>query len=544
MLLLLVSATVRATHSGEVLPGVRVEGVALGGMSEDDVRQRLKAVAADAGSAPVTLVAEDRRLKLEPAKAGYFADTEATVRAALDSGRGGPLGGLWTTVTGLFVDRDVALRQKIDRDQLKRTVDSLTDELGRRSFPGEIAIDPDMLAVSVEQPRAGREVERGEFTRRLSAALARRPRGTVEVPLRSVKVARVKDVERVAAAARDYLHEPLTLTGAGKPLDVSPQQLAGVIALESREDGRVVRLGAGDKRLAALVDHLAAKRDRTARDALLSAPARAATTLDDKGAVAWHPRPASVKVRRQSRSGRMVRRDALASAIEKAIREGRHRVKVPVKRIKAEISASDAKGLTSLIGTFTTYYVPGQPRVTNIMQIARDVDRTIVAPGATFSLNDTAGKRTKAGGYVEAPFISDGEIVPSVGGGVSQFSTTIYNAAYFAGLKLDTHQPHSFFIDRYPAGREATLNFPNIDLKWTNDTKDAILIRTSTDANSVAVSLYGHNGGRRVRAQTGERMPLDGRDFSMVVTRIVHYPGGKVAKEPFTTRYDKPPSGE
>lgn len=544
MFLLLVAGAVRATHSGEVLPGVQVEGVALSGMSQDEARQRLKSIADEASREPVTLIAEDRRLTLQPAKAGYFADAAATAQAALDSGRSGPLGGLLATVVGLFVDRDVALEQSIDRAQLKRAVESLTDELGRRSFPGELVIDAEMLSVSVKEPRSGREVDRPEFAERLEGALARRPRGTVEVPLRMVAVATQAKVERVARAARVFLRQALTLTGAGEPLDVAPRQLAGVIALESRNDGRVVRLGAGDKRLAALVDEIAPKRDRPARDARLSAPARAATTLDAKGEVSWRPRSANVEVRRASRSGRMVRREALASAIQSAIRAGRHSVKVPVKRVEANLTASQAKRLKSLIGTFTTYYVPGQPRVTNIKQIARDVDRTVIAPGARFSLNETAGERTKAGGYVEAPFISDGKLEPSIGGGVSQFSTTLYNAAYFAGLKLDSHQPHSFFIDRYPAGREATLNFPSIDMTFTNDTQTPILLRASTDNNSVAVSLYGNNGGRRVEAQSGDRMPLPGRDFSLVVTREVGYPGGKVVKEPFTTRYDNPPADE
>ncbi|MGI8730675.1 MAG: VanW family protein [Solirubrobacteraceae bacterium] len=542
VLVLLLAGAVRASHSGEVLPGVQVEGVALGGMSKNEARQRLESIADEASRAPVTLVAEDRRLTLKPSKAGYFADAGATAQAALESGRSGPLGGLPSTIAGLFADRDVELEQRIDRDQLERVVGSLTDELGRRSFPGELVIDPETLEVSINQPRSGREVDSGRFAERLERALERRPRGIVQVPLEMVKVVRIADVERVAKQARAYLREPLTLTGAGRPLEVSPSQLGGVIALESRDDGKVVRLGAGDKRVAALVEDLAPKRDRAARDASLSAPARGAATLDAKGPVAWRPRSADVKVRREARPGRMVLRDKLAGSIESAIRAGEHRAKLPVKRIEPTLSAADAKSVTSLIGTFTTYYTPGQPRVTNITQMAREVDRTIVAPGARFSLNETVGQRTEAGGYVEAPFISDGELVPSVGGGVSQFSTTMYNAAYFAGLQLNSHQPHSFFIDRYPAGREATLNFPNIDLTWTNDTKAAVFVRTSTDANSVSVSLYGDNGGRRVKASNGERMPLPGRDFSLVVTREVRYPGGKVAEDSFMTRYDNPPA--
>jgi len=198
----------------------------------------------------------------------------------------------------------------------------------------------------------------------------------------------------------------------------------------------------------------------------------------------------------------------------------------------------------ALIGTFTTYYVAGQPRVKNIQRIAADVDGTVVAPGARFSLNEAAGPRTEAKGYVEAPFIADGKIKPSIGGGVSQFSTTLYNAAFFAGLQLDGHRPHSFFIDRYPAGREATLNYPDIDLAWTNDTGAPVLIRTKTDGGAVTVRLYGDNGGRRVRAEADEREPVADGDFAITVTRVVRYPDGNEKRQPTTTRYDKPPPPE
>jgi vancomycin resistance protein YoaR len=175
--------------------------------------------------------------------------------------------------------------------------------------------------------------------------------------------------------------------------------------------------------------------------------------------------------------------------------------------------------------------------VTNIQRIAKSIDRTIIAPGQQFSLNGLAGERTLAKGYVEAPFIAGNKIEPSVGGGVSQFSTTMYNAAYFAGLQIDAHQPHSLYIDRYPPGRESTLNFPDIDMKWTNDTDVPILIRTYADDAGVTVTLYGDNGGRKVTAEPGSREPNPGGNFSITVTRKITYPGGRVVTQPSTTKY-------
>ncbi len=538
--LLLLAVGVRITHGDRILPGVRVEGVGLGGLTPAQAQRRLAPLAREAAERRLALVGDDKRLTVVARNAGYVADVPRTVRRAMDSGRGGPLGGLGATVGGLFGHRDLALAQRVDGRLLKQTVASVATRLGQGSSPGEIVIEPGTLVITTKAPRAGRIVDRRTLTSRLALALTLRPREPVVVPMRTRPVATRAAVDAVGRAAREYLREPLVLTGAGEPLEISLGELAGVLALQSRAGGTSVRLGAGDARLAALVDQIAAKRDRPARDAQIDAAARV-VTFDAKGDVTWRPRRADVKVVRPARSGRTIKRNELAAAVESAIREDRHVVELPTQRDEPAVSADAARGMKSLIGTFTTYYVPGQPRVTNIELIARAVDGTIVAPGARFSLNATAGQRTMQDGYVEAPFIANGKIEPSIGGGVSQFSTTLYNAAYFAGLQIDGHRPHSFFIDRYPAGREATLNFPDIDLTWTNDTKTPVLIRASTDNNSVAVSLYGDNDGRRVSARAADREPLDGRDFAVTVTRVITHPGGKVEREDFTTRYDKPP---
>ena len=302
LLLLVISAGVRVTHNHQVLPGVSVEGVALGGATRSEARARLATIAERAAHERVRLAADDTTLTIAPEEAGYVADLDATISRALDSGRGGPLGGLWTTVVGVIAERDVPLVQRVESKPLAQVVSSLTDRLGRRAFPGELVIDPSDLAITTKPPRSGREVDRGEFAARLSAALRRRPRGTVVVPLRAVRIATAAQVDRVGRSARDYLDTSLKLTGAGEPLVVSPNRLAGVLALETRSDRRSVRLGAGDARLAALVDELAAKRDRPARDARMNAPARA-VTFDAKGDASWRPRKADVSLITKARSG-------------------------------------------------------------------------------------------------------------------------------------------------------------------------------------------------------------------------------------------------
>jgi len=223
------------------------------------------------------------------------------------------------------------------------------------------------------------------------------------------------------------------------------------------------------------------------------------------------------------------------------VRAGRHRATLPVEPVAPRVDAAAARRVRDLIGTFTTRFVCCEPRVTNIRLMAQAIDGTVIAPGEQFSLNGVAGERTRARGFVAAPFISGGKVVPSVGGGVSQLSTTMYNAAYFAGLRIDAHQPHSFYISRYPPGREATVDYGGIELLWTNDTRAPVLVRASTTATSVTVTLYGDNGGRRVSASASERRAVPGADFSITVTRTIRYPGGRVTREPTTTTYQRPP---
>lgn len=524
----------RTAYGDRALPGTRLAGANVGGDSRDELRERVERIASRA----VIVLAADKRLRVEPAAAGLRIDVDTTVRHAMDAGRDGTLAGAGSTLRGLVSTNDVELAVRIDGGLLDGTVARLAQSVDRKPFPGAIEVDAEQLEAEAVAPRTGRELDRRDLRARLVRAF-RNGVSEVRPAVDVTRVARMSEVEAVARSAQDYLDAPVVLTGAGDPLRLEASRIAPILRLSTLGSETNVTLGTSRKALEALVSEVAESRDRAARDAKISAPARSAI-VEGKGDLSWKPKKADVSVTGEGRSGRKVDQAASVKAIDGAVRKGEHRVSLKVVKTKPAVSAAAARKVDRLIGTFTTRYTPGQPRVKNIRRMARTVDGTIVAPGAQFSLNGLVGPRTKEGGYVEAPFIADGKLEPSVGGGVSQFSTTLYNAAYFGGLKLDTHTPHSIFIDRYPPGRESTLNYDSIDLKWTNDTDAPVLIRTFTDSTSVTVTLYGDNGGRRVTAQTGERRPIPGEDFSIVVTRVVRYPGGRVAREPFTTRYDAP----
>lgn len=533
-----VALGLHAVHAGEILPGTRVAGVDVGALGPDEARQRLAPALRDTS---VTLTYRDRRFTLNADKLGYRVNMSATVTRAMRSGRDGVLKDLlWSDVASLWQTSAVAPVTTLDQQRLKQSVRSVAQRVDRPLSYGDLSIDPDTLRVKVEPPRPSRAVDQQAAVRAIVAALHRPDRDTISLPVATKKVDKGK-VRAVADDARAYLKKPLRLTRKGTTIEVTPEELAPLLTVMPAGDGQDfdVRLGMRKKQLRRLAGSLQSKVEQEPVDARISAPARS-VTLDEQGGLTWKPQHVDVDVE-PGRPGRSLSRPATAHALRSAVRHGRHSGKLPVQVEHADVPTKAARDVDALIGTFTTHFKCCEPRVTNIQQMAETVDGTVVMPGDEFSLNGVVGERTRAKGYVPAPYIFRGKLKPDVGGGVSQFSTTTYNAAFFAGLPITDHQPHSYYISRYPVGRESTLNYPTIDLTWTNDTDAPILVRAVASGTSVSVSLYGDNGGRTVEAIAGPREPWSSGAFKITVTRKVTYSDGRTEQDADTVHYDKPP---
>ena len=534
---------IRLTHVGQALPGTTMAGVDLGRADANEARKRLARLPAPQRS--VTLTHQRRTFTVTSSSGGLRVDAKGSAERAIEAGRGGIRDLLAVPVAALGFKRRVEPLYSVNVAAVDRAVAAMGRSVGRAPFDGGFSIDSSTLELEVRAPRAGLTLDRRATRNAIVRSLRSGTRRRVKLPVRARRAPSTAAVAKVAEDARAYVATgPLTLTGAGPPITVAASDLVRLLAVERAHSGTApaIRLGTDRMALRRLVARIAEQRDRAPLDARFTAPA-APVVLETKGDLSWQPRGTQVQVR-AARTGLSIDQRAAAAAISDAIRAGRHEVDLPRRAPKPAIGTSLARRVRRLIGTFTTRFACCEPRARNIRLIARAVDQTTIAPGQKFSLNDVAGERTRARGFVPAPFIADGKIVPSVGGGVSQFSTTMYNAAYFAGLRLDAHQPHSFYIDRYPAGREATLDWPSIDLVWTNDTESPVFIRATSTPTSVTVSLFGDNGGRRVRAETGERRDGAGKDFAITVTRVIRYDDRPEARQAYTTTYEEPPEPE
>jgi vancomycin resistance protein YoaR len=177
-----------------------------------------------------------------------------------------------------------------------------------------------------------------------------------------------------------------------------------------------------------------------------------------------------------------------------------------------ERSTADAKamGITGVVGSYTTTYGGTPGRLNNVQLVAELIDGALVAPGARFSFNETTGERNAAKGFEEAPVIINGELQNGIGGGVCQVSTTVFNAAFEAGLSIEKRTNHALYIGHYPTGRDATVNYPDLDLVFRNDTDKWLLLRTFVGPGSLTVNLYGTPTGRRVETETAP-LEVDGK---------------------------------
>ncbi|HET9517235.1 MAG TPA: VanW family protein, partial [Actinoplanes sp.] len=218
-------------------------------------------------------------------------------------------------------------------------------------------------------------------------------------------------------------------------------------------------------------------------------------------------------------------------------------------------------GIKEKVSTFTTRFPGGlsSPRSQNIVTIAKEVDGAVVKPGETFSLNGHTGERSYAQGYKDAPVIVGGKLEPGVGGGASQFTTTLFNAAYYAGLQDVEHKPHSFWFSRYPAVIESTIFYPTLDMKFKNTTPYGILIDTSHTGSTVTVSMWSTKFYDSVKTEYSPRRdhtspPTVYRDpgpkcietgglpgFTQDAFRVIRKDGKVIKREKFTWRYDPEP---
>ena len=509
---------VSIAQMGRVLPGTTVVGVDIGGFDEWSARRALTPALEREERRPLAVAIPGERIVVHPSDLGLSFDVDATVRAALARGRVGlraPVDRLIAPLTGTTV----APRAVVDDERLRAWLDALAERVERDARFGDLAIE-DVTSVTVIGPRGSLHIDREASLERLRRALIDPTVSRVELAATvSLPPPTRPALEALGARVERALTAPITLHDDGRRLTIDPATLAELLE---------VRTVPGPKgaRPELTIDAMVARRllgaagrttfDRVATDAVIVTPDRPRVEFVELSSASFAPVPVDVAVipgeRRTVFSAERTADQVVAMVLDGArSAEADLIAEEPALTTEAALAGRP----THLIGTFTTFHPAGAPRTVNIRLLADLLDGSLVAPGEEFSINRSSGPRRCEDGFVPAGTIIRGELVDTCGGGVSQLGTTMMNAAFFAGLPLEQWQAHSFFISRYPAGREATLNFPDLDVRFTNDTDGFVVVRTSHTPDSITVALYGVPRWSEVRASHGERRSPT--DFSETV---------------------------
>ena len=490
---LLVLAGFRWARAGS-LPRIEVAGADVGGLSESELDRRLTELAETRSAEQVEVVresvadAEAHSETFSRSMLGYSFNVTETRERVLERGRqANPLAALADQIRASLTTIEVAPVENVDEDELERWAAGVAESFELTPREGDLRFRRGSVRLVMPRPGAVVEEEALEAAARRSAL--RDGAQELEVSLAQVEPEISESAVREAAEeAREILSQSVSIRHGHRGVRLDPRHLSRVLSTEIQEtEGRTeLELSVSPDRL----DEVAGDR----LEKLERAPQDAGFTVSG----------ASVKIVK-GRRGFELDHEKLAERLLSIARSADRRGRAPGTRKPPDFSTADARKLNidEQVSTFTTEHSCCEPRVENIHRIADMIDGTVVKSGETFSVNDAVGRRTRQKGFVPAPAIYQGEYVAEVGGGISQFATTMYNAIFFGGYELVDYKAHSYYISRYPAGREATLSYPSVDLAFRNDSEAGLYIDTSYTDTSITVTFYGSTD-QEAEATSGE----------------------------------------
>lgn len=452
--------------NGSVPRGVTVAGISVGGLSHDDAEARLQSELGARVDQPVRVVAGDQDLELVPAAAGLDVDWAST----LDRAGSQPINP-FTRLASFFTDREIGVQSTVDEPALDAAVESIRAHTDRQPTEGDVVFEGSTpVAVT---PAPGQSVDVTAARDEIESNWAF---GTVELPVETVDVTVHQDeVDRVLRdVATPAVSAPVVFTGRGNATAVlAPDAIASVVSFEPDGNGALAERYDAQAATAILAPQLASTETQP-KDASFALGGGAPTVVPGVVGelVQWPKTLEQLPTLLGSSDSRST--EAVYDQAQPAL----------------TTEGAQALGINEVIGEFTTggfEYASG----VNIRLTADIVNGALVKPGETFSLNEYTGPRGSAQGFVESGIIDNGRPDRAVGGGISQFATTLYNASYFGGMEDAGHTEHSYYISRYPEAREATVFEGAIDLKFTNPTKTGVLIESFGTSSNVTVRLWG-----------------------------------------------------
>lgn len=506
-----------------------VLGVGIGGLSVPAAQERLEEELGGLDSDPLQLALGNRTATIDPSSAGLGVDTEATVASLAGFSLDPRI--LWAHLVG---SGDVDPVSAVDEQSLRDLLESLRPELEVQPVEGEIAFADGAAQVTDPADGVGLDVDRAVPTIVETWLIEPEP---VELP--EVTLEPVIGQDAIDDAVREIV-EPLT----SGPVTVTVGDTNTPLEVEDLLAAAVVEPVDGTLELRLDADAL--------RDRLVELEPSLAADGTDARIVIQNGAPAVIP----SQPGTEVDAEELGTAVTAAALSATRSATVGRIEAAADFTTEDARALkvTEVVSEFSTPLTSDNVRTQNLINGTGIITNTLVKPDEVFSLIEALGPVTEARGFVSSGVVENGFYTKALGGGLSQLSTTTYNAAYFAGMDLVEHKPHSRYFSRYPEGREATMWAPTVDMKFRNSTPYGVLVQSWVEGGRVWVRFWSTShfdvetdtSGRYniTQPQTvyntdPECLPESGGQvgFTVTVTRWRYLEGALHDKESWTWTY-------
>ncbi len=510
---------------GEVLRNVEVADLDIGGLASDELLEQIESLDDAARDRPIQIQTPEVTYETTAAEIGLSVDLDGTAQAALDEGRTAilpirPFGWLASFVR----PHDVPIRYVVDPEQARTALRQLEgDALVSPIEPTIESINGDAFTTVSGKPGAG--IDPDTLAVALGAAAEDTPMSDpVVVQVRQSDLSprlTDEDARKAAERANELTNSTMSITAEGVTFQLVPRELRELAEVQELEDTISIRLDP-EKLLPVLATEFAE----------LEVEAQSASFAIEGGRPVLTP----------SVTGLACCDLANVETVNDALAANESSVTVSLAEDIPELTTEEAEalGIVEEIGSPdafgpTTRHACCEGRVTNIHRIADIVRGAIILPGETFSVNGFVGQRTREKGFVEAGVIYNGEVTEDVGGGVSQFATTLFNAALFSGLEFGEYQSHSLYISRYPRGHEATISFEHPDLQIVNNTEFGVMIWPEYTDTSLTVRLYST---RHIGVEIGEPTPSPSGNCTRWTTpRTRTYLDGTTDSDTVNARY-------
>lgn len=246
--------------------------------------------------------------------------------------------------------------------------------------------------------------------------------------------------------------------------------------------------------------------------------------------------------------GTTIKVEGSMELIRSAVERGETSAALPIIIDQPKVTAFDLDQVDTLLASYTTRFPAWRKaRTHNLRLAASAIDGTLIRPGEVFSYNKEVGPRVKETGFRDALIYVKGKMIPGTGGGICQVSSTVYNAALLSNMEIVERSNHSMPVPYVPLGRDATVAYGLLDLKFKNTTSAPVYLAAKAGRGSLTVQMYGAAKDKRdVRVVTTspKRIERANGKISTFVTvyRVVSEAGGKALRQRISRdRYDPAP---